>query len=56
MNLNFGQVNVHSLLNKVDYITMFARDCKLDVITVSESWLVQSVVSSFVSLDGYSMR
>ena len=34
---------------------MFARDCKLDVITVSESWLVQSVASSFVALDGYSV-
>ena len=48
-------MNANSLLNKVDYITMFGRHCKLDVIAVSESWLVQSMASSFVALDCYSI-
>ena len=53
--LKFGQVNVNSLLNKVNYISTFARDCKLDILAVSESLLVQNVLSSFVAVDGYSV-
>ena len=53
--IKFLKVNVNSLLNKVDYITLFARDCELDVIAVSESWLVQSGAFSFVALDMYSI-
>ena len=38
--VNFGQVKVNSLLNKVNYFTMFARDCKLNVIAESESLFI----------------
>ena len=41
--MNFGQVNVNNLLNKVDFVSVYARDHKLDAIAVSESWLIQSV-------------
>ena len=50
--MKFGQVNVNSLMNKVDYVSMHARDCSLDVVAISESWLVQSVASSFVAVMG----
>ena len=33
----FVQVNVNLLLNKVDYVSMFARKHNLDVIAVSET-------------------
>ena len=51
--MNFGQVNVNNLLNKVDFVSVFARDHKLDVIALREFWLVQSVPSSFVALENY---
>ena len=34
--LRFRQVKVSSLLNKVDYVSTFSRDCKLDMLAVSE--------------------
>ena len=50
--MNFGQVNISNLLNKVNFVFAFVKEHKLDVIAVSESWLVQSV-SSFVALENY---
>ena len=46
-------MNVNSLMNKVDYISMLAGNCNLYVVAISESWLVQSVLSSFVAVDVY---
>ena len=44
-------MNVNSLMNKVNYVSMLAGDCYLDVVAISESWLVQSNASSFVAVD-----
>ena len=53
--IRFGLVNVNSLLNKVDYVSVFARNYNLSVIAVGETHLVESISSSFVAIDGYSV-
>ena len=51
----FGLVNVNSLLNKVDYVSVFARDYNLSVIAVGETHVIESISSSFVAIDGCSV-
>ena len=48
-------MNVNSLLCKLDYVSIFARDYDLNVVAVSESWLIESIPSSFVAIEGYSV-
>ena len=48
-------MNVNSLLCKLDYVSMFARDYELDVVAVSESWLIESIPSSFAAIESYSV-
>ena len=40
------------MLNRVDYVSIFAREHKLDILAVSETWLLESS-SSFVAVDNY---
>ena len=53
--LRFRQVNVNSLLNKMDYVSIFAKDCNLAVVAVSESWLLESIPSSFATIEEYNI-
>ena len=47
--------NVNSLLNKVDYVSVFARDDNLSVLAVGETHLVESISLSFVAIDTFSV-
>ena len=53
--IKFELVNVNSLLNKVDYVSVFARDYSLTVVAVGETHLVESIGSSFVAIEGNSV-
>ena len=48
-------LNINSLLNKVDYVSIFAKDCDLGVVAVSEGWLIESILSSFVTVEEYNI-
>ena len=51
--MKFGCVNVNSLVNKVLYLRHLICEYDLGVLAVCETWLVPSVSSSFVSIDGF---
>ena len=36
-------------------MSIFAKDCNLAVVAVSESWLIESIPSSFVTVEGYNI-
>ena len=40
-------------MNKMDHVSLFARDCCLDIFAICETWLVHNKESSFVSGNGY---
>ena len=46
-------MNVNSLLNKVDHMTIFVKVPELNIISISETWLASGVESSFVAIYGY---
>ena len=48
-------MNVRSLSKKIDQIKLLLADSNLDVITMSETWLSDSVHSGTVTLDNYVM-
>ena len=48
-------VNVRSLMKKIDQIRLTVSGSKLDVITMSETWLNSSLGSRLVGLDDYVM-
>ena len=53
--LKFGCVNVNSLLSKDLYSRHWIGECELNVVAVCEIWLVVSVSSYFVSIDGFKV-
>ena len=53
--VNFGSVNVNSLVNKVNFVTHWIEQESLDVVSVSETWLISSVPSSFVAVAGFQV-
>ena len=48
-------VNVNSLINKVLYVKHLAARHQLSVVAICEAWLVSSVSSSFVAVDGFQV-
>ena len=48
-----AHINVRSLLKKMDQIRLLLQDVKLDVFTVSESWLKSHLDTSLIDLEGY---
>ena len=48
-------VNVRSLLKKIDQFRMMLADVDLDVKSISETWLNESVSSKSVELDRYRL-
>ena len=42
-------------IEKLDYITEFAGDYMLDVVAVTEMHLIDSIGSSFIALESYSV-
>ena len=53
--LNFGSVNLNSLMNKVDFLKALCTDGDLHVLGVAETWLLPDTPSSFVALPGYNI-
>ena len=51
--MKFECVNVNSLFSKVLYLRHLICEYNLGVSSVCETWLVPSVSSSFVSIDGF---
>jgi hypothetical protein len=51
----FGQVNLNSLMSKVDLLSVLLREHELDLLVVGETWLIPEVKSSFVMIDGYDV-
>ena len=52
--LHFCTVNLNSLFNKLHYISNLAKDEKLSLISITETWLTDSCDSSFVQLPKFS--
>ena len=48
-----AHLNVRSLLKKIDQVRLLLQDVKLDVFTVSESWLQPHLDSSLIDMNGY---
>ena len=53
--LRFGKVNVNSIMNKMDCLTIFAEEHALDIVDMQERWLTSEVSSSFVTLNRFSI-
>ena len=47
--------NVNSLANKINYVTSLLVDNAIDIIGLTETWLLPSVPDSFVSICGYGI-
>lgn len=56
-NIQLGTVNVNSICNKVGLVSMMmmSRDVGLDVLVVTEAWLVPAVAASFVGDPRYAI-
>ena len=50
---NFCTVNLNSLINKLQYVANLCAINKLDVLSVTETWLTNSCSSSFVVIPGF---
>ena len=46
-------LNVRSLLKKIDQVRVMLADLKLDVVTISETWLNEAVNPISVELEGF---
>lgn len=53
--LKFCQINIRSLLPKIDNFAIEFLDDKLDVIGVSETWLHKHVTANLISRPGYNL-
>ena len=51
--MNVGTLNCNSLINKVYFIYNFLAEHDISVLSVSETWLISSVSTSFVDVPGY---
>ena len=49
-----AHVNVRSIIKKVDQLRLLLDDAKVDVLTISESWLKAHLHSNLVKLEGYN--
>ena len=53
--LILGNLNIRSLLNKVDQLCLFVIEHNFDIIGINETWLDESVDDSEISIPGYSI-
>ena len=49
-----GHVNVNCLSNKVDFISDLLLKQSIDILAVSETWLLPAVASSFIDVANFS--
>ena len=48
-----GHVNLNCLTNKVAYVELLMKENKIDILGISETWLISEVTDSFVSIENY---
>ena len=53
--LIFSHVNLNSLTNKLNYVKNLLQSQNIDVLGISETWLVSEVSDSFISIPGYNL-
>ena len=53
LNLNIGFCNINSIFNKMNILSDFLTEYKLDIFGVAETWLLPDTPVSFVSIYGY---
>ena len=46
-------INLNSINNKISYLKHFADDNNISIISVSETWLINTMPSSYVELEGF---
>ena len=51
--IKFSTINCNSILNKVSYVFNFLTENKVDILSLSETWLISNICSSFVEVPGY---
>ena len=47
--------NARSILNKLDELELYIKDENLDIVGVTETWLTEEILTSEVSIDGYTL-
>ena len=52
--LKITHINVRSIIKKIDQIRLLLADSKIDVLTVSETWLKPHLHSDLISIQGFS--
>lgn len=50
-----SHINIRSLVNKIDEVSILAHEHKLDVLTISETWLHKSIDNSCIQMNEYSI-
>ena len=54
--LKLVHLNVRSLVRKIDQLRLTLQNSKIDIITISETWLTPKVDSKLVSIDGLDLH
>ena len=52
--LKIAHANVRSIVNKVDQLRLLLTDSKIDILTISESWLKPHIPTDVVKIQGFS--
>ena len=55
VNLVIAHVNLNSLLNKTNHVFSLLCTSKVDLLSISESWLTSDIPDSFVNLPNYDL-
>lgn len=53
--LSIEHVNTQSLLGSIDEVRLLARDRNIDILCISESWLLPNFMDDFVKIIGYNI-
>ena len=54
-NLVIKHINARSLLSCLDEVKLLVESSNLDVLCISESWLLPSMPSSYVGIEGFTI-
>ena len=53
--INIAHVNLNCLTNKVNYVENMLKENNIDILGVTETWLVKEVNDSYIEIDGYKV-
>lgn len=53
--ITMAHLNTRSLVNKIDELRLFFQGNKIDILTISETWLDGSIEDGEISISGYQM-